>query len=235
MSGSRPIHFLSGGAPLAHLAFDCARGLLPGRDWRHHVMDDPAKAELLRAEGLAPGVIISFLNPFVVPASMLEGAVAAYNVHPATPRYPGRDSQHFATYDGYRVAGATLHRMKASVDSGEILDVIEQPLGPEDGLARLDELCNHLAVAVLMRNLADLADGAMAPRGRWEWSAANKRGRADFIRMSRLDPSMSPEEIDRRLAAFHVDGYRNKVHVEIGGRYFVYDSRFDAMKRNDPS
>ena len=103
--------------------------------------------------------IISFLNPCISPAEVLEEAINAYNIHPVPSAYPGRDPQHFSIYDGYLLAGATLHRMDASVDSGEILDVLERPLQPNDGPIEHDQLSRQLSKEIL--------DNTIAPRRKW--------------------------------------------------------------------
>ena len=55
--------------------------------------------------------------------------------------------------------------------------------------------------------------------------------RSDFIRMSYITMDLSDIERERRIRAFHVPGYRNKVHVKVGDRYFIYDPVFDARMR----
>ena len=180
---------------------------------------------------LKNSIIISFLNPYIFPAEVLEEAIAAYNIHPAPPAYPGRDPQHFSIYDGYLSAGATLHRMDASVDSGEILDVLERPLQPDDGPIEHDQLSRQLSKEIFERNLEEILDNTIAPRRKWNWSTQNKHRRSDFIRMSYITTDLSDSEIERRIRAFHVPGYRNKVHVKVGDRYFIYDPEFDARMR----
>ena len=78
-------------------------------------------AELRQAEGTG---LFSFSTSIIVPSDVLrrfDGA--AYNLHAASPEYPGRDPHHWAVYDGATRYGATLHQMTPRVDDGPIIDV----------------------------------------------------------------------------------------------------------------
>src|SRR5215831_20804891 len=119
-----PVYFFGGRSPLCRTAFERVRTRQPERAWHLFAVVSEADKRRFRAEPHAPGLILSFLNPFILDASFLAAA-PAFNIHPAPPEYPGRDPWHFAHYDGYPRAGATLHRMAPRVDDGEILDVLE--------------------------------------------------------------------------------------------------------------
>jgi len=46
-------------------------------------------------------LLVSFSTGVVVPAELIAAFPAgAYNVHAASPDYPGRDPHHFAVYEG---------------------------------------------------------------------------------------------------------------------------------------
>jgi methionyl-tRNA formyltransferase len=219
------IYFFTGVASIGHLAYDIATTRHPELDWHKFVLETPAKRAAFEAQTHAPDVILSFLNPYVVPTRYLAMAGGrAYNVHPSSPRYPGNDPLHFAAYDGCYVAGATLHLMRPQVDCGEICAVWERELDAAEGIARLRELSLHMSLGIFLEHLTAMVEGSIAPNGR-TWSLENKHSRADFLAKCRIDPAIDPVELERRLQAFYHPDYRNQPFVEIHGKRFVYQPR----------
>ena len=69
-------------------------------------------------------VLLSFATSIIVPKEVIDRFPSgAYNIHAASPDYPGRDPHHFAVYEGATRYGATCHIMSAPVDEGPIVDV----------------------------------------------------------------------------------------------------------------
>jgi methionyl-tRNA formyltransferase len=216
------IYFFTGAAPIGRLALDVAMARHPDHEWHAFVLETPEKQHAFQARPHAPELIVSFLNPYIVPAALLSAAGGrAYNVHPSTPEYPGNDPPHFAAYDGSSLAGATIHLMEPGVDCGPICDVWERPVDGAGGVARLRELSLHLSAGILLADIGRMIDGTLRPNGR-RWNSANRRTRADFLRMCRIDPDIDAAELERRLHAFHHPEYRNQPFVEIHGHRFVY-------------
>lgn len=216
------IYFFTGTAPIGQLALDVAMARHAEHAWRSFVLETREKQRAFESRPHAPDLIVSFLNPYIVPAGYIGAAGGrAYNVHPSTPEYPGNDPPHFAAYDGSSVAGATVHLMEPGVDCGPICDVWERPVDRADGVTRLRELSLHLSVGILLENLGRMIDGTLEPNGR-SWNSANRRTRADFIAKCRIDPRIDAAELERRLHAFYHPEYRNQPFVEIHGHRFVY-------------
>jgi len=169
-----------------------------------------------------PDILISFMNPYVVKRDRLEVLGSrAVNVHPAPPSYPGRDPHHFSFYHGHYSAGATLHVMTSKVDSGPILDHVEIPVAPSLGVTSMIKLSEHLALGILLKNLTMLISGTIHPSGA-QWDVANYRSRKDFVEICQIDPSLSKEEVDRRIRAFYHPDYFNKLYCLIHGHKFIY-------------
>src|SRR5215467_738222 len=174
------IYFFGGRSPLCRIAFDRLSTWWLQVDWRFYAILTEADRRAFRAERHSPSVVLSFLNPFILDASLLATA-AAFNVHPAPPEYPGRDPWHFAHYDGYRRAGATLHRMTPRVDDGEIVDVLERDLDPDFSVAEYHEACKELAMKLLFRSVGAILDRRIAKRCQRSWRGSAKRSRKDFV------------------------------------------------------
>jgi methionyl-tRNA formyltransferase len=216
------IYVFTGVAPIGLLAYDIATSRYPRHEWHRFVLETREKQAAFEARPHAPELILSFLNPYVVPARYLAAVRGqAYNIHPSPPDYPGNDPLHFAAYDGSFVAGATVHVMQPTVDCGDICDVWERPVNPSEGVTRLRELSLHMSVGIFLDNLGRMIDGTLEPNGR-RWSTENKHSRADFLEKCRVDPRIDPSELERRLDAFYQPEYRNKPFVEIHGHRFVY-------------
>ena len=217
------IYFFSGGSAVSRMAVSLLRTLRPDAPIRELVIDSAAKKQAFEAEPHRPRTIISFLNPFILPAELLRSCEGrSFNIHPASPDFPGRDPQHFAFYEGVTQAAATLHRMLPSVDSGEILDVAVAGFDRQRGVQAYVEECSFLGLGLLVRHLDALLDGRdFQPVGRWTWRAGAKRSRRDFLDACLVGPDVSPEELTRRIEAFHVDGFRN-LRTQLHGRDFYY-------------
>lgn len=221
---SRVVYFFTGGSPVAALAFERAAAMRPDLTWCRHVLRTPAEQREFESADHAPDLVISFLNGYVVKRGLLDAASGrAFNVHPAPPEYPGRDPWHFAYYDRFPRAGATLHRMTAKVDEGEILDVAECEFDPSFTVVDYRNLCHQLAVSLLLGNLDSLLAGTVERRSERGWRVEAKRSRRDFVRMCEIDPAMSPDEVARRVRSFNTPDHEN-VYVVIHGHKFFYKS-----------
>lgn len=203
------IAFLTSPGRIRALAYALASSQQPGHEWVRALDGDVPEAD----------VLVSFLNPHVVPAERLD--VPAFNVHPGTPEFPGQMPSHFAAYEGSWLAGATLHRMIAAVDAGEILDVWERPVDPAGGVRGLAEFSQQLALGVLLRNLDGMLAGTLRPNGR-AWRTGAPRTMADFRALARIEPGIDADELQRRLVALASPEHRTP-YVELHGVRFVAD------------
>ena len=220
------VYFFSGRSRVAELAFEHAKGAYPTVTWRRLVLRTPDEQRSFESESHAPGVVISFLNGYILTAPILAAVGGnAFNIHPAPPEFPGRDPWHFAYYDQFPRAGATLHRMTARVDEGEILDVVESEFDPSGTVVEYRELCHRLALDLFLANLGPLLAGTVEARCDRRWRVEAKRSRRDFTRMCEIDPTMAPDEVERRLRAFHTSEHDNVYTVIHGHKFFYRSSR----------
>lgn len=200
-------------------------------DWGLFHIETPAERDSFEAANHAPDVIISFLNPYIIPNNLLKQAAGrAFNVHPALPEYPGRDPEHFAFYEGASTAGATLHQMTAAVDSGLVLDVAEEPVDRTEGVMRFIDVSERLAIQLLMAKLPAILDGTIARTTSRDWRPGPPSSRKRFLEMCRIDPSMDQAEVSRRINSFFNPAYRS-VFIELHGFRFVYEPDDAAQRR----
>ena len=217
------IYFFTSRSPIGRLTFDIVSELNEEHRWFLYTIESKAESASFESGAHSPDLIVSFLNPYIIPKSLLDQVRGrAFNVHPATPDYPGRDPQHFAFYEGASVVGATLHRMDESVDSGEILDVLERSVDRSRGIMNYIEFSERLSTAILVKNLPAMLEGSLRPLVHESWHSHARHTRKDFLGMCRIDPGMDREEVKRRIEAFFNPAYRS-VYVEVQGYRFVYD------------
>lgn len=186
------------------------------------VSDLPA---LARAFDASPELLLSFGTSVIVPESLLElPGLLALNVHAASPDYPGRDTHHFAVYDGVTEYGATLHFMTSKVDAGPIIDVELFGVPADTRPARLLELANQAAWTLLGRLLEKLAgEKTLVPLGGISWGV-RKTTRKMFLELCRVDVSMTEIEFARRLKATSMPGYNN-LFFELHGHRFRLEGK----------
>lgn len=174
-------------------------------------------SDLLAASG---DILLSYGTSLIVPQDQLKRFGAAYNVHAASPDYPGRDPHHFAIYDGVKRYGATCHVMTARVDEGPIVDVEWFDVGPGETPENLLRRADQAAVRIIQRLGPKLRGGPLPPTGQ-TWGQRKTR-RSDFLAMCRISADISREEFDRRVRAFN-SGHHNNLTVEIQGKIFRID------------
>jgi hypothetical protein len=198
-----------------------------------HVVDLPG----LRAQlpTLGPKArLLSYVSNVIVPADCLEAfSLGAFNVHPASPDYPGTAPEAWAAYEGASSFGATFHVMDENIDAGTIIDAEILPVtGAKDrpGLGRVA----RQALSLLLLRIAPLLtrDAPLVPVRSLTWGS-NKRSAADFERMCRLTPDMTKEELERRLRSFGPPG-PVEFSLDLHGWRFVMEAPGGIMGHLDP-
>jgi methionyl-tRNA formyltransferase len=174
----------------------------------------------LRASDCKGSVFLNFDNGVIVPSQVLNlFDFPLYNFHSAPPEYPGRDPHHFAIYDDAPYFGATLHEMAESVDAGPIIDCIRFPKSDNDTHATLWKKGLDSGLQLFERHVPNILAGVRPPETDIAWGE-RKYARKDFHAFCKLTPDMEAAEVDRRVRAFHVEGYHN-ITLEKWGRTFA--------------
>ena len=80
--------------------------------------------------------------------------LGSFNLHPGPlPRYAGLNAPSWAVYEGETRHAATVHRMAADVDAGDIAYEAWFPIGPDDTGLRVATTCVRLGVPLVGRLL----------------------------------------------------------------------------------
>lgn len=164
--------------------------------------------------------IISFLSPWIVPASTLGRARrGALNLHPAPPEYPGIGCYNFALYDNAVNYGVTCHHMAPRVDTGPIIKVARCPVFATDTVASLkDRSMAHLLI--LFYEVASMVmRGETLPSSSESWTR-RPYTRAELDALCRITPEMSRDEVLRRVRATAFPGQPGP-YVDLAGLTFT--------------
>ncbi|MEO8836013.1 MAG: formyltransferase [Caldimonas sp.] len=110
--------------------------------------------------GLRPDVIFSFYYRAMLPMAVLDHApLGAFNMHGSLlPKYRGRAPTNWAVLHGETETGATLHRMVAAPDAGDIVDRCAVPILPDDTARQVFDKVTVAAETVLWRTLPAIAE-----------------------------------------------------------------------------
>ena len=174
-------------------------------------------ADLEKVEFDRRTTLLAFGTGVIVPGALLKSmARPAYNLHAASPAFPGRDPHHFAIYAGATRYGATLHLMVTSVDAGPIVGV-EMFDVPEDiKPGALLKLANAAGFRLIETSVHFIcADEPMPSLAGVTWEQP-KHTRADFLAACRIPADISEAEFARRYHAFDGEMHDN-LTVEIHG------------------
>ncbi len=159
---------------------------------------DPFKHDLMEWEG---DLLISYLAQWILPAELLRKArLAAINLHPGPPEYPGIGCTNFAIYNGEKEFGITCHHMLAKVDTGQIIMVKRFPLFDTDTVYSLTQRCYIEILHAFCELMSGWLKGQPIPMSNERWTRAPYK-RKDLNELCRLKSTMSRQEIDRRIKA----------------------------------
>lgn len=165
--------------------------------------------------------LISFLSPWIIPQSVLSRCSTAINFHPASVEYPGTGCYNFALYEGATTYGATCHHMLAKVDTGPIILERRFPVFQADSVASL-KLRTMVTMVSMFHDIAcGIAQGQKLPAADVHWTRRAFTWR-EMEDLKELRPSMSENEISRRVRATDFPGYP--------GPYMVGEHREERPK-----
>ena len=154
---------------------------------------------------LAAPRLLSFLSPWIVPASVLDAAEWAINFHPGPREYPGIGCYNFALYEGAAEYGAVCHHMAPAVDTGAIIAETRFPIAPDETVQSLRNRTLDAMLALFEQIVPRLAARRELPTAA-TWSRRPfRRGELEALR--HVTQEMPAEEIRRRERAITYPGY----------------------------
>jgi Formyl transferase len=179
-------------------------------------------------------LLLSFGSGIIVPHEIL-GRLGrpAYNLHAASPEFPGRDPHHHAIYRRARTYGATLHVMTEKVDAGPIVAIETFPVPSDATPTSLLAAANEAGMRAIEKCAARLLDAQPIPAlADVVWGTV-KTTRSDLIGLSRLSPLIDEDEFERRFHAFDGGAHDNLV-IELHHQTFRIDKRSSEATASAP-
>jgi methionyl-tRNA formyltransferase len=181
--------------PVARLAGEIGLPLLqPPR------LRAPDVAATIAALGPRLGVLADYGQ--IVPPGVLDLFPASIlNVHPSRlPRHRGATPIPGTILAGDPIAGVTIIRMDAGLDTGPIVTSVEWPLAGTETSAELEEAAARFGAELLTTALDGWLDGSLAARPQDQAAATLTRPlrRED----GRLDPRHGAAALERQVRAF---------------------------------
>lgn len=167
------------------------------------------------------GYMISFLSPWIIPASILAKAKYAINFHPALPTYPGIGCYNFAIYNKEKEYGVTCHHMLPKVDRGKIIQVLRFPMYETDTISILKNRTMDYLLRSYFEFIQYIKKNPEPPQSNEQWQREPYK-RKDLQALCRLSPDMSEEEIDLRIKSTYFPGAADSPYIELHGKKFVY-------------
>jgi len=158
---------------------------------------------LRRAEALAPDLLAVAGYHKILPTALLRlPPRGAINLHGSLlPEYRGPCPWKWAILNGESKTGATVQRMAAELDRGDILTQCEVPIDPEDtGESLFLKIC-EAAGPLLARTIEELEAGTIVPRAQDERKASYQGYPTDDD--ARVRWERSADKIRNQVRAFH--------------------------------
>lgn len=120
---------------------------------------------LARVKALSPDFLVTTAYGLILsPALLAAPKNLCVNVHPSLlPLYRGPAPIAWALLNGDRETGVTTMAMDAGMDSGGILLQERESIGDGDTAAGLHDRLAEMGARLLVRTLAELANGCLAP------------------------------------------------------------------------
>lgn len=169
-----------------------------------------------------PEYILSFVSPWIIPKSLLASAQkAAVNFHPGSPAYPGTGCYNFALYEGAREYGVTVHHMRETVDSGDIIMTSSFAVSPFESVETLKlKSMNHLLYC-FEKIVRLISEGQPLPVSEETWKR-KPFTRKEMLELFKIDPARhDPAEVERRIRAAEYPGAPG-AFLSVGGHEFYY-------------
>ncbi|OGL44566.1 MAG: hypothetical protein A2149_07655 [Candidatus Schekmanbacteria bacterium RBG_16_38_11] len=116
-------------------------------------------------KNLKPEIILSFYYRYLIPENILEiPAHGAINLHGSLlPKYRGRCPVNWVLINGEKTTGVTLHYMKKSADSGDIISQQEVPISEDDDALTLFNKITEAALSLFKKTWPLIKSGNLHP------------------------------------------------------------------------
>ncbi len=166
------------------------------------LIEDPNFAEWIVENDIDVLLNVHSMN-IACPEVIKAFPVGAFNLHPGPlPKYAGLNAPSWAVYHQEENHAVTLHRMKETIDAGEIIYDAAFPITRSDTGLTVSTKCIQFGLSLIKRFLEDLEDRPVALNGRpQELARRNYYKRNQVPWDGRIQWNHSAAEIDAFVRA----------------------------------
>jgi len=176
--------------------------------------------------------VISYISPWIVPKYVLDNTkIAAINLHPGTPEYPGIGCTNFAIYNGEKKFGITVHHMEEKPDSGDIITVKRFPIFDNDTVYSLTQRCYAYIYMAFVEVFSLILSNKPLPKSEAQWRR-KPFTRKELNDLCRITSNMSEEEIKRRVRATTYPDMPSAFIELAGVKFSIVGEKTDARDYN---
>lgn len=169
--------------------------------------------------GIEFDYVISYISPWIVPKHVLDNTrIAAINLHPGPPEYPGIGCTNFAIYNGEKEFGVTVHHMKEKPDRGDIITVERFPIFNNDTVYSLTQRCYAYIYLSFVKLFSLILFNKPLPKSEEKWKR-KPFTRNELNELCRITKDMPECEIKRRIKATTYPDMPG-AFIELGGVKF---------------
>lgn len=109
-----------------------------------------------------PDLGVVYGGPILQPALFAIPPLGTYGIHHGrVPQYRGRKTTFWEIYNGERVAGVTIQRINAGIDTGDIIKSGEVPIG-SSGYGRVERETQDLGLRLFVEAVVEARSAAAA-------------------------------------------------------------------------
>jgi methionyl-tRNA formyltransferase len=173
------------------------------------------------SSNLRDKILISYNTNLIVKKEDLEKCNMCFNIHAASPDFPGRDPHHWAIYSKVKKYGATLHYMTEKVDNGPIIKVNWFDVNNNDSPLDILNRANIEAVKLLhlLINSISLSHNISEDKNlKWSYSKSKRSDLHTICNVSDIDQL---DEFNLRVKAFYNNKYPNLFIEKFGKKFFL--------------
>ena len=147
--------------------------------------------------------LISFASGLIIPQNVINhfNPLNIINFHPATPKFRGRDSQHFAAYLREKKFGGTVHYLKSKIDSGEIIDVKVFKVKKNTSHYEYHSKALKALIFLLKKNIKKILENKKFKKSKYKWSKKIYK-RSDFLKMLKITNGIRKKDFDHVYRSF---------------------------------
>lgn len=169
-----------------------------------------------------PGLVISYLSPWIIPQEILSKAnPGTINFHPGPPEYPGIGCFNFAIYNRETAYGVTAHKMKRRADRGEIVGVRRFPFRGSDSVYELSVKSYRHMLSLFYEVMDYIVKYNDFPVCQEQWKREPYK-RRELEQLCKIETNMEKEEVARRIKATTYPNMQG-AYLDIAGYKFEYN------------